>query len=884
MRRAISASLLGFILLFRRSRRQYLLLLGLLCIGLCFIFHLRGVVSVLWQTLATLPEQSLSANPHLYRRELLFSEPWPEVEGIQWSPTGNKNAVFDTLAPTNSQIGYQAFPIASVHMVWCGRNRRTGRYSDTNRTSDEKTNDDTGIFRFENHLALLSIIRILKPMRVVVHYREPPRTDSLQYHTWWEELRQSVPTLILRPSDSELDLACERPSNVMSSSPFWSFFDSSSQNLHSTLRSVATRQRAFLTFILRQLARENGGGAWIGDSTVLTRLPQEMTSPSQPSNSKTSFYSKDLQETFFYYITDQDGMGKEGKSVGSAPEFPSDISQGFIVTRSGFDRHTIKKKVVHILNTILETHKNIGEITNSARLSDDCSQDNTSRRRQPQCISAEEYNFIKMFSSSLTSSTSPPCLVLRQSIYPHNIWEGNSRFSDLARWLLYGERKRRKVTPSTFYETSPKPKSSSPPLSSLLLSKSPPSTLSSLSYSPTVSLSQSLQLSTPPPSTPLSSTPPSPCLNSCSDQLIPRVHHMIWTRSNLPWPSSNRFTFIHYLSALSALYVAGASTLLIHGDVEPSGKWWDLLIAQKLEQTIQDIHSVSENFQAIAITTNHNVYKDKALGYDITSPNKDAVDTIYSLHENLKSSLPDIGSETSISTKDFQRKSTLSNNSDSSDRQQHKYNTKEKDMISERLDTVRLNNLTSTHRKTVKFVRIGPEPLDSIFQQEVVLPAHRSDVIRLLILLKYGGVYQDRDVIWTRRIPTSLRRYSAVVSNDWPRYGEWPGSFNLGVLLARPGSEYLKRLLESFRQTICFMDICHPTWHPDYIRPLEDMRPINDFQWWQSRSIHFTFPKTPASLASPKTVRHGTDMAAEVARMVLKASGQSHLLDSESDS
>lgn len=57
---------------------------------------------------------------------------------------------------------------------------------------------------------------------------------------------------------------------------------------------------------------------------------------------------------------------------------------------------------------------------------------------------------------------------------------------------------------------------------------------------------------------------------------------------------------------------------------------------------------------------------------------------------------------------------------------------------------------------------------------------------------------QDTDVIWTRRIPDDLRRYPAVACLDWTRNGAWPNVFNIGVLMAKAGSEYLKHFLRTF--------------------------------------------------------------------------------------
>ncbi|XP_012937066.1 uncharacterized protein LOC106011545, partial [Aplysia californica] len=98
--------------------------------------------------------------------------------------------------------------------------------------------------------------------------------------------------------------------------------------------------------------------------------------------------------------------------------------------------------------------------------------------------------------------------------------------------------------------------------------------------------------------------------------------------------------------------------------------------------------------------------------------------------------------------------------------------------------------------ENVTFVEM--DAVETVFQQGVASPAHNSDIIRTLVLLKHGGVYQDWDVIWTNPVPRALRRYPAVLSTDWPRYGDFPGAFNLGVLMAKPKAQFLRHFVDSF--------------------------------------------------------------------------------------
>ena len=77
---------------------------------------------------------------------------------------------------------------------------------------------------------------------------------------------------------------------------------------------------------------------------------------------------------------------------------------------------------------------------------------------------------------------------------------------------------------------------------------------------------------------------------------------------------------------------------------------------------------------------------------------------------------------------------------------------------------------------------------------------------RVQILQKYGGVYQDRDVVWAGRLPDELLRYPAVLCPDWPRNGEWPESFNTGVLMAQRRAPFLRHFLSTLRH---FLDHSH---------------------------------------------------------------------------
>ncbi|XP_012939040.1 uncharacterized protein LOC101858985 [Aplysia californica] len=206
-------------------------------------------------------------------------------------------------------------------------------------------------------------------------------------------------------------------------------------------------------------------------------------------------------------------------------------------------------------------------------------------------------------------------------------------------------------------------------------------------------------------------------------------------------------------------------------------------------------------------------------------------------------------------------------------------------------------------------------PLDvfkTVYQRPVVKAQHKTDIMRSSTLLKYGGAYMDWDVVWSSPIPTSLRRYQAVVSMDWPVYPEWPESFNLGVALAKPGAPFLRHFTETFRfvaegawhfnallmpyrlfeqyphtvhierrlQVICYNNICHPAWHKDYIRQLSDSRPTEPFDPEEIQAFHFSFPDSPDSMKSLEAIRSSDDMFSQLGRKILIKSGRQAELES----
>nr|KAG5697271.1 hypothetical protein BaRGS_031267 [Batillaria attramentaria] len=88
--------------------------------------------------------------------------------------------------------------------------------------------------------------------------------------------------------------------------------------------------------------------------------------------------------------------------------------------------------------------------------------------------------------------------------------------------------------------------------------------------------------------------------------------------------------------------------------------------------------------------------------------------------------------------------------------------------------------------------------VNTVYQHPVTVTAHVSDLIRYLVLYKYGGAYQDWDVFWTQHLPDSLLANPAVIGFDWQRRG-WPDNINNGIMMARARSHFLHHFLATHR-------------------------------------------------------------------------------------
>ena len=186
-----------------------------------------------------------------------------------------------------------------------------------------------------------------------------------------------------------------------------------------------------------------------------------------------------------------------------------------------------------------------------------------------------------------------------------------------------------------------------------------------------------------------------------------------------------------------------------------------------------------------------------------------------------------------------------------------------------------------------------------IFGRQVMYSQHRSDIVRAEVLLKYGGIYMDWDVLWLQNPDELINKgYDAIANYDHMPQPYFPYTINLGVLMAKPKSTFVKRWqdalinyrsedflynavelpykiyeeypeylhIEKRLQVMCFRLKCHPIFHPNF-RSYTEEQP---FDWRKDVfSIHFTYPDPP-ELQSPESCKNGTGKFAEIGRYILQ--------------
>lgn len=201
-------------------------------------------------------------------------------------------------------------------------------------------------------------------------------------------------------------------------------------------------------------------------------------------------------------------------------------------------------------------------------------------------------------------------------------------------------------------------------------------------------------------------------------------------------------------------------------------------------------------------------------------------------------------------------------------------------------------------RKDPRIVMVYREVPRYIFGKDVLYTQHKSDIIRADVLIKYGGIYMDWDVLWVRPIDDLIQTgYDAIVNFDHMPWPDYPDAFNLGVLMAKPRSEFIQKWqaalvnyrsrdffynaillpykiyeryphsvhVEKHLQVMCYQLKCHPIFQDGF----KNYQQGQTFDWKRDTySMHFTFPDPPA-LANLSALRNATGMFADIGRHIL---------------
>ena len=211
-----------------------------------------------------------------------------------------------------------------------------------------------------------------------------------------------------------------------------------------------------------------------------------------------------------------------------------------------------------------------------------------------------------------------------------------------------------------------------------------------------------------------------------------------------------------------------------------------------------------------------------------------------------------------------------------------------------------------TDQRLAPRVRFVTRPQPLMVYQGVVQPWYRalmSDIIRVDIMIKYGGIYADTDAIWARPLSREDRGYDAVASYDWVDWSfPYPDSVNFGLSYGKRNAPFWRlfrdtmrtlhndlhgftgvmkpyKILEKFPhllridrhlQVICYQFRCHPTWVKNYHNESIDHVTTGSLDNWRQsvNAFHWTHPNPP-ELTNETTLAASSGIFADLARMVL---------------
>ena len=194
--------------------------------------------------------------------------------------------------------------------------------------------------------------------------------------------------------------------------------------------------------------------------------------------------------------------------------------------------------------------------------------------------------------------------------------------------------------------------------------------------------------------------------------------------------------------------------------------------------------------------------------------------------------------------------------------------------------------------------------------QGVIEPYYRalmSDIIRVDLMIKYGGVYTDTDAIWVKPLSLKDRGYEAVAAFDWVDWSyPFPDSVNFGLSYGKKNAPFWRIFRESMRelhnelhgftgvmnpykilekypnliridphlQVICYQQKCHPTYVNDYHNMSKNHENMKYLQNWSEdvNAFHWTHPDPP-EYKNMETLLSTNSMFADLGKHVLRKAG-----------
>ncbi|XP_063431522.1 uncharacterized protein LOC134714214 [Mytilus trossulus] len=199
-----------------------------------------------------------------------------------------------------------------------------------------------------------------------------------------------------------------------------------------------------------------------------------------------------------------------------------------------------------------------------------------------------------------------------------------------------------------------------------------------------------------------------------------------------------------------------------------------------------------------------------------------------------------------------------------------------------------------------------------VYGNKIKFVAAASDVTRCDILLRYGGIYTDWDVMWVKPVDDLIMKgYGAVVSFDIIPWTYYPNTIQAGVMMAKPKSDFIEHwqenlknfqtnswhfnaLFSTYKVYEQFPDsvhieprlqvVCHTknrTCYPSFKENFKTQAKKFDWILDDVYSVHIPWPEPFPGLESRAGIMRGNDMFADIGRYILQ---QKYKYDDESNS